>query len=1589
MLPTAPGLVGREAELAFLKDIASDLADGVGGAVLFDGEPGIGKTALVQQWVAWAKASWEADAHSQVLWGAGDELSQELLLLPFLEAFQVRQQSANARRRAIASVLRGEVTTDPGTGVTAALAEELIALVTDECAMGPVIVVIDDLQWADESSVALWARLARLAPRLPLLLVGVMRPFPRRDDLAELRRQTKDVTHLEVRLLDRAAVADLVTALAGGMPDADLLRLADSAAGNPLYITELIAALDRSGAITVSDSGTAQLADGITPSHLPHSLTAAVADRLGFVSQPVREMLRTAALLETQFSPQDLASILGKSLADLIPLTDEARTTGVLTESGINFAFRHRLIRAALYDEMPAVVRSAMHRDAAQRLAATDAPVESVARQLLAAFCNAGHDEPTVEVASDSHVIDGWVLEWLADRGGMLAAQSPEAFAALQRAIHPALVSKGNDGWMAEVRDLVAAGRYDEAMLALAAHVADLEYEALRLELWFIGLPEPDRRVLATAWKATAAGHNYALPASDPTTGTPDGLTESSAADKEPQRARSTPARRSSAQQAGATLEEATMALFGRLFAMESDEAKLLLSSLRRQGAGIQFGHDIGLAVAGNPAIRCHIECKNLNRQLTLRDIADKLAQQEFYYRDNPVDHWIVISPHADAANELKVLLDWWTETEKYPFSVQVWSPENRIREFFALEPAVYAAVYRHSPTLEERSAAGQVAAMIRERLAPRLRLDPVWQSYLGDPSALCFAGESAPHFDALYGNHLALPGADERGVPLDGTLMDHVIGWVRDQRQTAPMLLIADFGEGKSVFTYCLARRLCDDFRADPRGRVFPLRIPLREFAEAGGSGRALLRRRLDEMGASRNHWRMLASAVPTLAILDGFDEMSADLSPTAISRNLNGIESCLEQFGASKVLVTTRQRVLDGTRDWERTLDRLRDPTIVRITSVSRQERVRYLERFATEERASRILANLRDLHDPIGLAAKPLFLQMIKETLAELPDDDFSEPILYETYIGKSLRTKIPLLRKDTNHQATDAELVANLTEILEDIAIQLQEANAPYLDLHDYRAAKGGKLAEELWQMRDQGTPAADREWLDATAEEDAVGRVGIRSLLKQVPAPQSVQWPVDFFHRSMREYFVARAIVRYLGGTDPKHADLDKARRILRASPLLPEVTHFVATLLRAKSDATALAALESFARGATIGPDTRYLGGNAVTLLYACTGKLPRADWSDLQLDHAQLRGADLQGMNFARSRLCHANLDNANLEDADLTGAHLEGVRLEETSQVLAVAALGGSRILAAYEDRSLREWCARPGIGWVSEIVAVLDHKANRLQLTPQRRLVAIGDGVLTVVDLNTHGTSPLCQFRMKPRFRDAILGTRTMLLLEELTGGSTVARWLDTDGLQAAFDIQSEGPITAFAQADGALNAVGFPNSVSLFWPRGDTAGRVRTAPNAAISCIDVHARQDDALVAIGHQDGTVSLTSVRATSDHVDKTLLWQHLLHEGPVTSIALDADGRVITGSTDRSVCITQADGPGEDGTRVQHLQLTLRCKNLRFEGVQTDREREKLRQYADQQAAKSPRTLRSAMPDKGQFWADMCRCKYLGMTTL
>ena len=354
----------------------------------------------------------------------------------------------------------------------AALSEQLLALVDELCAARPTALVIDDLQWADQASVALWERLARSARHRPLLLIGMMRPVPQREDLLALRHSADLAVRLELTALTGGAVTDLVAKLAGGKPAEDLLQLADGAAGNPLYLTELVAALARGSSLAVNDAGIAELTNGSAPG----SLSAAIADRLRFLPGGVREVLRAAALLGVDFAVPDLATVLRRSVADLVPAVNEACAAGVLAESGNGLGFRHPMIHAALYQEIPAPVRAAWHRETGRALAESGAPADRVARQLLAA----------IDGAADAEPLDEWILRWLADTAPLLVGQAPRAAAELlgQAVARSQAGSSQRDGMLCRLAEaLYRVGDAAEAERVASRALADIVEPDLLVDL--------------------------------------------------------------------------------------------------------------------------------------------------------------------------------------------------------------------------------------------------------------------------------------------------------------------------------------------------------------------------------------------------------------------------------------------------------------------------------------------------------------------------------------------------------------------------------------------------------------------------------------------------------------------------------------------------------------------------------------------------------------------------------------------------------------------------------------------------------------------------------------------------------------------------------------------------------------------------------------------------------------------------------------------------------------------------------------------------------------------------------------------------
>lgn len=398
-----------------LRGLVRAVSSGRGGVAWVEGEPGIGKSAVVAEGVAAAEGLGCA-----VFLAAADQLRARFPLGVMLDCLGVDARSGDGVRGEIAGLLRGERVEGvaPGGDVVLAVAERVLVLVDRLCTVSPVVLVVDDLQWADEVSVSVWHRLAGAVRQMPLLVVGVARPVPASGGL-EVARQgvvQRGGAVVSVGPLPDGEVAELVGALAGGQPSAGLLELAGRAGGNPLYLRELVDALVRERHVVVN-AGTANLAEGAGTGE-PVSLAAAIEGRLGFLSAEAFTALRMAALLGARFSVRELAVMAGLGALELVAVVGEAVAAGVVAESGLELVFRHGLIAQALVEGMPAGLRAELRMQAARTLAGSGAAAERVAGLLL-------------ETATGAWPADVWVVEWLADHAAELARRDPRSAAEL------------------------------------------------------------------------------------------------------------------------------------------------------------------------------------------------------------------------------------------------------------------------------------------------------------------------------------------------------------------------------------------------------------------------------------------------------------------------------------------------------------------------------------------------------------------------------------------------------------------------------------------------------------------------------------------------------------------------------------------------------------------------------------------------------------------------------------------------------------------------------------------------------------------------------------------------------------------------------------------------------------------------------------------------------------------------------------------------------------------------------------------------------------------------------------------------------
>jgi ATP/maltotriose-dependent transcriptional regulator MalT len=413
---TSKRLVGRSLELAQLEAALADAAAGQPSLAFVVGESGVGKSRLVAELEARAAAG-----GTRVLSGDCVELGEgELAYAPLVTALRPLARDGDPVLDALPGDIRAELATllpglgagrgrERGAGDQARVFESLLAVLETLARDAPVLLVIEDLHWADASTRAFLRFLAATMGDEPLLVVATYRPdelhrrHPLRPLLAELERVR--ALRIDLGALSRDELAEQLADILGAPPDSALVdRLFARSEGNPLFTEELLAAgMDGRGA-------------------LPPSLADALALRIERLGDPAQELVRVLSA-GGQLDDAVLAEVSGLDRRALRDGLREALASHIVVLDGDRYALRHALLREAVHDDLLPGERAELHRGLARALEGSDGATAQRAAAIAHHYSVAG-DQPAALAASVR-----------AGRAAMEVQAYPEGAALFERAL--------------------------------------------------------------------------------------------------------------------------------------------------------------------------------------------------------------------------------------------------------------------------------------------------------------------------------------------------------------------------------------------------------------------------------------------------------------------------------------------------------------------------------------------------------------------------------------------------------------------------------------------------------------------------------------------------------------------------------------------------------------------------------------------------------------------------------------------------------------------------------------------------------------------------------------------------------------------------------------------------------------------------------------------------------------------------------------------------------------------------------------------------------------------------------------------------
>jgi DNA-binding CsgD family transcriptional regulator len=391
-------LVGREPELRALVATLGRIARGAAEIVMVEAGAGLGKTRLLREVLLQA-----AERRFVVLHVECEAEQGQVPFAAAATAFGGLASSSDASRRRLAAAFSGHLeSADPEQRFRAA--DVAVAFLEGLLQRSPVLFVLDDFQNADSGTRLVLRRAAAALTDRRLLIILARRP----SGIGHVEAEIGLAARLELRPLDRAAVARLAAELVKCRPGPRLLRELDACGGNPLLVIELVRQLDWEGLLRTTD-GVAE----VTASSSGAGVV--LGRRLDSLPETVAQLLALAAVLGQTFSVGELAALSGRSTGDLVGSLSAATAAGLLVERAHALAFSHALLHEVTHARIPAPVRVELHREAAQVLEGRGASAGRIARHLA-------------EVADRNDV---QAADWLQAAGREVLTRAPEEAADL------------------------------------------------------------------------------------------------------------------------------------------------------------------------------------------------------------------------------------------------------------------------------------------------------------------------------------------------------------------------------------------------------------------------------------------------------------------------------------------------------------------------------------------------------------------------------------------------------------------------------------------------------------------------------------------------------------------------------------------------------------------------------------------------------------------------------------------------------------------------------------------------------------------------------------------------------------------------------------------------------------------------------------------------------------------------------------------------------------------------------------------------------------------------------------------------------